>query len=370
MSPSDILKRSWTITTERDELHVYGTMSALFSILFALPRLHYILRTDLIGWERIYELLRTVLGSSAVAGTTVVGTFVTLYIISFLTSVLADGAIISSIAKTESSGEPVSGRTAFGLGVQSFLRLVEFKLATSAFSVSWLTLMILLIDFYSSKYLDGVSIVRQFLPLTVFISVVVLTLAILFTYAEVHFVVERSSIPEALRRSTKLVVFYLQETFILMTLLALIFLRTLVNVALVFFLPGAVVALTTLLTQSISPELSLTILVVVGIITLWLAARISGVLLVFTHAVWTLTYLALRARTDHVILHEKAPDGEVATRPESPKSGEGEAPHEDLASINQPIPVQPATDEHPIDRLSIRVLPGRGPTTESIFPSA
>lgn len=303
MSPQDILRRSWTLTAQHPGLQIFGTLSALFSILIGIPRLHYILRTDLIGWERIYDLLRVIQGSPTVAATTVISSFALLYIGSFFVHVISEGAVIAAITKAETSGAPVSRRTALALGLQSFLRLVEFKGAVALFSITSMITYVLLFDFYSARFLDGVSIVREFLPLTVFICVVVATLSVLFTYAEYHFIAQRSTIIDALKRSARLVLFYLSETMLLTMLLVLIFLRTLLNVLLVFVVPGAALAATSFLTIRLAPELNLAILLVVGIVSIWYAARISGVLMVYTHAVWTLTYLHLQTRNDHVVLH-------------------------------------------------------------------
>ena len=345
----ELIGRAWELTSARPQLHIFGTLSALFSILIGIPRLHYILRTDIIGWGKIYELLNEVIGSPVIAATTVGITYTLLLSLSFLVHTLSEGAIIAAVAKEATSGEAVPRRVAFGLGLSRFLAFVEFKLFTNFFSISSLTIWILLIDYYSAQVLGGVSVVRQFLPLTILIVLVVLVLSIGFTYSEVHFVVRKSTIVGALKRSIRLVAFYLSETVLLSVLLILIFARTIVNVVLIFLLPALVVAVTTFLTAQLAPATSLWILVGASVIAIWFAARISGVLLVFTNAVWTLTYLELDSRKDDVIIHDP---------PEPP------APKDDAAA--PPAPPAPVEEPPPV-----QVLPGSGPSIETIHrPSA
>ena len=359
MSIQDILKRSWYITSQNHSLQIYGTLSALFSILIGIPRLHYILRTDKIGWEKIYELIKEVAGSPTIAGTAVISAFIFLYTCSFLIHVLSEAAIIAAVAKSETSGESVSRNTAFGLGAHSFLRFVEFKAFTSLFSVSSLIIWILLFDYYSAFYLDGTSVVRKFLPLTALIAFIILLLDIAFTYAPYHFITRHSTVVAALKRSVKLVIFYLSETMLLTMLLLLIFVRTLVNVILVFFLPMIMVGITTFFAAKISPFAALTMIVLTGIVAIWYAAKISGVLIVFTNAVWTLTYLALDKRKDHVIIHDQeniSDNSNSSSDEKNPESKQGSADKGNAEKGNN--------SEIDVD---IKVLPGSGPSSDSVL---
>jgi hypothetical protein len=190
-------------------------------------------------------------------------------------------------------------------GIQSFLSLTEYRVLTNAFHIGAYIMYVLLVRFYLRIYFPESTLISDFMPVIVIIGILVTISTIFLTYADYHLVIHKSQVIESIKKSATLVLFHFQETLLISVLLLLMVIRALLNMLLIFALPAIAVYIISftqkLLPDTIALAVALTFIVVIFI---W-SVIISGTLLVFTTAVWTISFMELEKKKEHKILQSE-----------------------------------------------------------------
>lgn len=137
----------------------------------------------------------------------------------------------------------------------------------------------------------GPGVAKLLMPVFIiglFIGVLALFLLI-FTTPLV--VIKKENFSQSVRDSGKLVIRNLGTTFSLFLIFLLIELRVLLNVAVILFLPVAILAITGLFATLVLKTIGIFVAVFVGIILISLTAFITGTLEVFSTAIWTIAFV-------------------------------------------------------------------------------
>lgn len=306
MRYQDIIKRAWIITQEHRYLRAFGTMTSVFFLLIGLSRVRYILPQPIGTFHDIQAWISGWTDDPMPWLIAFYSFVVIVYLASFITHILSEGGMVAAIAKIEKRGETLTFGRTFALGMHFFLPLVEYGALTSLFDISRYIIVILLVRFYARVY--GIyqdTILYSFPWFFVFLGVFIAIISFLLTYAQYHLVIRKAGIIASIKKSITLVTFHFGETFFVALLVGLITVRALINLILVFLIPLLVYYFISFATALVSFNIALAIGSTLGLVLFWFAARISGVLMVFTTAVWTLMYLHLDELKADVVLEDE-----------------------------------------------------------------
>ncbi|OGC81989.1 MAG: hypothetical protein A2788_01540 [Candidatus Abawacabacteria bacterium RIFCSPHIGHO2_01_FULL_46_8] len=301
-----IVREAWQITAKNRVLHTFGVIAATLTLLVGLvymlfrieyffphlvPGLSFFSLENLFYYLTYYpSLTLAFLGLAAIV------------FLAYLTlPVWCEAALIATIARIrEGQAKDYSFGRASSFGLQSFLPLFEFEALTVVFDITRSFTILLLIWRYF-----GPTLLWQSTPLIIFILLVIFLISIALIYSRYNIVLHHGEVFKSIIKSLTLVTFYLGETMILLALVLLIGIRTIINFVLVFAVPVGFVALLSYLVQSLALWLSLLIAIGVGLVVFIFVVRIAAALQIFVTAVWTIAFLELSSRKDHLLLEEK-----------------------------------------------------------------
>ncbi len=305
MNYPEIFKQAWSMTSQNRYLRVLGTIASLFATLIGLIRIRYILPTPIgTGTDIWYYLQNNTTSPITYAVLIVLGIGLT-YLLAFVFGIISEGGIISAIAKMHDQQVQLNLSKTISFGIQSFLSLTEYRVLTNAFHIGAYIMYVLLIRFYLRIYFPESTLISDFMPVIVIIGILVTITTIFLTYADYHLVIHKSQVIESIKKSATLVLFHFQETLLISVLLLLMVIRALLNMLLIFALPAIAVYIISftqkLLPDTIALAVALTFIVVIFI---W-SVIISGTLLVFTTAVWTISFMELEKKKEHKILQSE-----------------------------------------------------------------
>ncbi len=210
-----------------------------------------------------------------------------LIIIYFFYPTFSVGAIIQLTARKK-KGQEVKLINGVTHGLASFLPLFEYHLLLKSFSIT----AVLTESTFIIRNLDG-SFINFLLPIFILIGIAGLFLTLFFTYAEWYIVIDDEGVFSALQKSAKLVFHSWQHTFLILILLLVIVLRVILNMILVFVIPVLVFAAVGFFASAAVEGIGFALTGVVAIISLYIAGYLGGTLSIFSHAVWTFTFLEL-----------------------------------------------------------------------------
>lgn len=198
-----------------------------------------------------------------------------------------EGALIQFIARRYNNQE-IKMRHGIRYGTRYFFRILEFNGLLGVFSVSALLA-------YATLILRtlGPEILRPISVVLIGIGIMSLIFTFLFTYARFFIVIDEEGVFSAIGKSTRLVVDHWESTFLMFLILLLIALRIILNILLVIVIPGLIVLLAGLFASIAINIVGYIIAGVIGAVVLYLSGYLGGILSVFTHAVWTITFLKL-----------------------------------------------------------------------------
>ncbi|PIQ79413.1 hypothetical protein COV81_02305 [Candidatus Peregrinibacteria bacterium CG11_big_fil_rev_8_21_14_0_20_41_10] len=198
-----------------------------------------------------------------------------------------EGALIQLIAR-KYNGHKTSMLSGVTYGMKSFFPVLEFHGLLSFFSFSALlayaTLILRTLGYDVFKIVGIIFIMAALLNFV---------LSFLFTYAQYFIVIDGENVFAAMGKSTDLVIDHWQSTVLMFLILLLIGLRILLNALLILVIPGLIVVTAGFFASLALNSVGLIIGGVLGLLGLYIAGYLGGVLSVFSHAVWILTFLKL-----------------------------------------------------------------------------
>jgi hypothetical protein len=217
----------------------------------------------------------------------------------FILVPIFQGGLIVMI-KRAYDGLEIKKRQGFSEGVLNFFKLFAFhNLISFVFNIfSVFTYITIPLKFISTEAFYFILIPGILWIITALVG------NMLFVYVKFFLVLRKMSVAKAIRSSARYVLRYFSETIVVFLLLLVISLRVLLNIILVFLIPGFITWLLSYFIQALIGYqfIIMTSLVLVGLI---FASWIYGNFLVFTQAVWAYTFLELEKK-DRLFEEEQA----------------------------------------------------------------
>ncbi len=205
----------------------------------------------------------------------------------FLFPTLARAASLQMIAR-QRNGQEASIGTGLKYGIMSFLQLFEYHMVIKTFSF-----FSLLIEMSFVVRNLGPVMFKLLLPVFLLMIIISFVLMLLFTYADFFIVIDGKGVFDSMKASAKLVVLSWKHTFLITILMILIGVRVFIQAVMVFTIPALIIAITGYIATVTLPITGLLIGGIVGLICLFLASYLNGVIDIFSYTVWTYTFLDL-----------------------------------------------------------------------------
>lgn len=302
----ETIKEAWEIAqSEKRLMYTYAFLPALISTVAgtvfigyqAISLKKYFDHERSLIWD-VSEMVLNFLQSHPSFWAIFIVGVVFLAVLYLLYPSFCEGAMIQLIARKYNKQE-VNMLQGLTFGAKTFFPILEFNGLLSFFGLSALI-------GYSTLILRtlGPEVLQYAAIFFAFVGILSLVMTFLFTYAQYYIAIDHDGVFSAIGKSTNLVVAHWQSTFLMVLLLLLIGLRILVNILLILVIPGLILLLAGFFASITLNFLGNIIAIIIAITGIFVAGYLGGVLSVFAHAVWTLTFLKLTK------------DGELSARAE------------------------------------------------------
>lgn len=210
----------------------------------------------------------------------------------FLMPTLFKASAIQAIARAK-NGQPSGVGVGFRYGVMAFLPLLEYHTLIGTFS--WISM--LTEGSFVLRNL-GVGMFQMMLPVFIVVFILSIFLTLLFTYADLYIVIDDVGVLDAMKKSAKLVIMSWQHTLLITILMIIIGVRIIIQALFVFLIPALLFLLAGYLTSMAIGGTILIAVGIVGIVGLIIASYLTGVVDIFSYAVWTFTFLELTSQKE------------------------------------------------------------------------
>jgi len=214
-------------------------------------------------------------------------------IINFLFPTWAKAGAIQAIARRK-NGQPSSVGIGFKNGILSLLPLIEYHILVKTFSFFSIIFEMSLVY----RNFGETFIFKMLFPVLIIFLFVSLLLTLLFTFADFFIVVDGEGVFDSMKKSGKLVIQHLKHTFLITMLMVLIGLRIVVQAIIVFLIPSLIILISGYIATISLPITGFITGLILGVITLLLAAYVNGIVDVFSYTVWTYTFLELSSEEE------------------------------------------------------------------------
>ena len=134
----------------------------------------------------------------------------------------------------------------------------------------------------------GVNAAKLLAPVLILFLILGIFLLFFFVFTTPLIILEKNNFSESLKNSSKLVLKNMGTTISLFLIFILIELRVVINVLLIVLLPITFLAVSAFFTQIFLQTTGIIIAFIVAILLIILAAFLTGILYVFSHAIWTI----------------------------------------------------------------------------------
>ncbi|MCC7432143.1 hypothetical protein IT412_01315 [Candidatus Peregrinibacteria bacterium] len=303
MNYKEIVAEAWQFTQTNKRLAVwYGAVPAFFTTLIGMCYIVYqyyaFLSSQLFQhWNRSFlSLVATTVLDFIKTHTGMIAPLLVLAVIIalgyFIIPVICQGALIQMIARRK-NGQQVPGRKGFNYGFITFLPLFEYRLFVQTFSIFSLFSMTA-----TATRNFGWKVLWILIPIFIFLVIVALIVAILFTYSEFFIVIDGESVFSSIAKSVGLVTRHLEETVLLTILMLIISLRIIIQILFVLIIPAAGIGVVYLLAAANLPTLGLLLGSLLALVGVGVASYLNGIVHTFAMAVWTFTFLHLTSKTE------------------------------------------------------------------------
>ncbi len=214
--------------------------------------------------------------------TLAIGAFMYLFYPSF-----SEAALIEVISR-KLNGQTIKMRQGVQFGFKNFFAVLEFNGLLSAVSITALIgYGTIILRTLGPEFLKIASV------FLIVIGIISIVADFLFTYAKYYIVIDDLGVFAALGKSTKLVINNFESVALIFLMLFLIGLRIIVNIVLILIIPGLIVLIAGFFASIALNITGYVISAVIGLVGIYLSGYLGGVVSVFAHAVWTLTFLKL-----------------------------------------------------------------------------
>lgn len=205
----------------------------------------------------------------------------------FLFPTLAKAASIQMIARNR-SGQKAGVGTGLKHGLMSFLQLFEYHLLIRTFGF-----FTILIEMSLVLRTFGISAFMLLLPVFILLVIVSFLLTLLFVYSDFYIVIDDKGVFESMKKSASLVVRNWKHTFLITILMLIIGVRIIIQAIMVFLIPALIVLISGYIATITLPVTGVIVGGAVGLVTLFIASYLNGIVDIFSYTVWTFTFLDL-----------------------------------------------------------------------------
>ncbi|MBT3865323.1 hypothetical protein HOE67_00625 [Candidatus Peregrinibacteria bacterium] len=251
----------------------------------------------------------------------------------FLVPTLFKAAAIQAIAR-EKNGQKSGVGIGLKYGLMAFLPLFEYHLLVGTFS--WISMLT------ESSFVIrnlGMGLFQMMMPVFIVIFILSIFLTLLFTFADLFIVIDDEKVLASMRKSAKLVFMNWQHTLLITILMIIIGVRIIIQALFVFLIPGAVIFAVGYMTTLALGTPVLIIAGLVGVLGLFIAAYLGGVVDIFSYAVWTFAFLELTSEKE-VSARDKVSARDVVSGGDDDDDAPplGTAPKGDLGRLEDTTP--------------------------------
>lgn len=300
MNYKEIVAEAWEFTQDNKKLAVwYGAIPAFFEIVYdigyTLYQYYAFLSSKLFEhWTHSFLYLVFTTSVTFIQNhRDLIGPLIIVLIIGligyFIIPVICQGALVQLIARIY-NGQKVKTHHGLTYGMFYFLQLFEFHLfvgTLSAFSVlTWGAFLV---------RNTGLEVLSMAIPVFSIAILICLVLAVFLTYAPFYIVIDNDGVFTSIHKSVNLVANHIEETLLLTVLMIIISLRIVFQILFVFIIPAAAFTIFYLFMLAKMPQLAWIIGGLVGGIGLIVSSYLTGLITVFSTAVWTISFLKLTA---------------------------------------------------------------------------
>jgi hypothetical protein len=303
MSYRDIIHEAWVFTQNHKRLiYWYGFLPSIFTTSIGVLYLAYqflaFKQSELFnhrGHSFLYDAGNFVvkfMAKNSQWGIPLVGIAIVVVLIYFLLPTLAQGAAIQYIARKK-NGQEIGVRSSLKYGFLHFLPLLEYHLMIKTFG-------------FFSLLFEGAFVLRNFgvsafnvlLPFFLIFMIIGLILTLLFTYADFYIVIDNDPVFVSIRKSIRLVIFHWQKTFFITLLMIVIGIRIILQILLLLLVPALILFVGGYVATLTLAALGIAIGCILGILALFFASYLGGVVDIFAYTVWTFTFLELTSEKE------------------------------------------------------------------------
>ncbi len=319
----NIVYNAWEIVKKERHLIKFGFWPSFFVLIVSGAYIFYQIQAFMhsplfsskhINYTKIFSIVLDFAKSNQGISIAFIITAILVLIAYFFLPIICEGALVHLISNIYHGKESKHG---LSTGIFRFLPLFETNVVKgtmkpTSFFTEW------------SFVIRNLGPGRAWLltPFLIFFLLIGVVMLFFFAFTSQFIVLEKDSFALSIKNSIKMVIRNIGTTFSLFLIFILIELRVILNIAVILFIPIAVIFISGIFNTLLSMEtVAIIIAGIVVLILLVLTAYITGTLSVFANAIWTLAYLEFKKeeQEDEIV---KTPPSQAEEDQESPDSPE------------------------------------------------
>lgn len=331
MSYRSIIAEAWLYTQQNKKLiYWYGFFPSIFTTaagvlylsyqFFAFKKSEFFEHSAHSFLSDVIGFIFTYLSSHGDQRIPLIITAIVLGAIYLLLPTLTQASAIQVIARHR-NGQDVTMGDGLKYGLMSYLPLFEYHTFVKTFGI----FTIIFEGAFVLRNL-GPEVFKALLPFFLVYLVIGFILTLLFTYADLFIIIDNEGVMSSIAKSAKIVVMHWQKTFLISALMLIIGARIILQIILLILVPAAVIVATAYFATTTLVQIGLVLGITLGIVGLFFAAYLGGIVDIFSYAVWTYTFLELTSEKE-VSAREAASAREEITE-EAENDAEEEATEE------------------------------------------
>lgn len=300
MDYKSIIKDAWILTKENKKLFWYWAfVPALFTVMIGI--LNFIYQVMAFRYSPLmsgthenggflmvlFEWIYGFIDANTSIGIVLVVIIAILALIYFVYPTFSQVALIQLIARIKNK-QNISMIDGITYGALGFLKLFEYHMIIKIFGIITMVTeaMFVLRNF-------GWDLFKIILIPFVLFAIFALIVKLFLSYTDFYIVIDEENVIKSMAKSMKLVILNWRHTILLLILMLLISIRIIINIILVLLVPSLIFLAAGLLATLTLETVGVIIGALVGIAGLVFAAYLTGILEVFSNAVWVFTFLDL-----------------------------------------------------------------------------
>ncbi len=305
MKYSDIIHDAWRLTVNTGKLKWLCFVSSFAAVIFFVAEILWQagLLSEELGilepsyvYSKIGDLLAFIMNNNLLGWAIFFVIFILLFQFA-LPSWILSSLILGIKDRFEYPDRYFSGRQIVIDGFQYFPKLVELHAILSPFS--FMTITFFSITLY--RYYHGEIYENIFLPLLLLFLVFSLIVNIFTVFAPFFIVLDDVPVMTSIKKSIGLVFLNFESTLSVIVIMLLVNIRVIVNVIVVIGVPMGLFFALSFFAKSSWFGIAISLVALLGLALLALAAYLTAIVEVFSNAVWVKSYETLKQKQKEYI---------------------------------------------------------------------